>query len=277
MTLPVSGAIGAGMINVELGNTATTTFALGSSSARYLANVFTGPIGYGSFYGKALSGNVPTPEFTNPGFETGTTTGWNFVNSRFKFNSSGNTPTVINGVAAPPDPDPDPYSSPGDTCNLFQSGPTYTSSVSLYSSPGVPAGPPGGLLYGAVMQSTADMDAAFGYNILYGPYIYSTNPVIANVGQTLSFYWRAYDTGNPSTSDAYCVRAYAFTSTGQYITLLNQTASAAGTDSGWVQSSTVIGSGQAGYYYFCFVCGSYDATGGTVLGSTLLLDEVVIT
>ena len=277
MTLPVSGAMGAGMINVELGNAATTSFALGSSSSRYLANVFTGRIGIGSFYGKALVGNVPTQQFTNSGFETGNTTGWNFVNSRFRFDSSGNTPTVINGVAAPPDPNPNPYGSPGDLATSFTTGPTYTSSVSLYGSPGVPTGPPGGLLYGAFMQSTARMSAGFSYNILYGPYIYSTNPVIANEGQTLSFYWRAYDTGDPETSDAYCVRAYAFTSTGQYITLLNETASAEGADSGWVQSSTVIGSGQAGYYYFCFVCGSYDATGGLVVGSTLLLDEVVIT
>lgn len=269
MTLPASGVMGAGMINVEMGNTANTTLGINSTNARYLANVFSGPIGYGSFYGKTQPlSPPPTPEFINSGFETGTTTGWVFQNSRFRFNSSGNTPTQIYGVAAPPDPTPNPYGSPGDIYG-FSSGPGFASSVFSYSGAGI-AAPPGGLIYGASTSNSGTQTG--GYGIFYGPYIYSASPVIGNAGQTISFYWRA--TG---IADAYCVRAYAFTNTGNYLILLDDTGSTPGASTPWTQSNTVIPVGQSGWYFFCFVCGSYDATGGTVIGAQLLIDEVSIT
>lgn len=60
MTLPVSGSLSAGQINVELGLPAATTFSLGSASSRTLANVPSGAISFYNFYGKsnAITGTL---------------------------------------------------------------------------------------------------------------------------------------------------------------------------------------------------------------------------
>jgi len=61
MTLPLSGIMTAGMINVELGKAATAAGTLNDTDWRDLAEVPSGLITYADFYGKTAGGGPPPP------------------------------------------------------------------------------------------------------------------------------------------------------------------------------------------------------------------------
>ena len=97
MTLPLSGIMTAGMINVELGKAATAAGTLNDTDWRDLADVPSGVIRYSDFYGKTAGGGPPPPA-TDPMFawvrllahldyQAG---GGNYFN-----NASGNTSAVM--------------------------------------------------------------------------------------------------------------------------------------------------------------------------------------
>jgi hypothetical protein len=214
-------------------------------------------------------GEPGLPDYPNSGFEDNLT-GWTLVNNRFHFNSSGRSPTVINGVPAPPNPNPNPYGSPGDVHGMnFQS---WTGSIVNHNSGGgVGVGPPDGGLKCVNLVSFGQITGGGGS--IYGPYFYSNNAVFAGVGDKIEFYWRCYVNPDPSKNDAFAARAYAFNKLGNYIILLNESASGFSSTS-WALKQHTILPGQEGSYYFVFVCGSWDATYGRIVGSSLLVDNV---
>jgi hypothetical protein len=215
-------------------------------------------------------GQPGADQYPNGGFEDNLTE-WTMVNNRFFFNSSGRSPTVINGIAAPANPTPNPYGSPGDVYgNNSQS---YNGRIALHNEGGgIGSPPPDGGLKCVALQSYAVQGGEGGS--LYGPYFYSNNAVFANVGDTIEFYWRAYSDPNPQLNDAYAARAYAFNTFGNIIFLLNDSAAVRGTATSWTKYERTIAAGEEGAYYFVFVCGSWDQTYGTVVGSSLLVDNV---
>jgi hypothetical protein len=217
-------------------------------------------------------GGEPGPDqYPNGGFEDNISTDWTIVNSRFTFFGG----TSIFGVPSPANPTPNPYGSPGDVYG-FASGPGFNGRVALHNEGGgIGSPPPDGGLRCIALQSSGTF-AGGGGGIFFGPYIYSNTAVFANTGDTIEFYWRAFDSGNTSTNDAFCVRAYAFTKTAPYKTLflLDQTAPSAGSSTSWAKVERTIVAGEEGAYHFVFICGSFDSTYGRVVGSSLLLDNI---
>ena len=212
-------------------------------------------------------GEPGLPQYPNGGFEEGLTE-WTMVNNRFFFNSSGRSPTVINGIAAPANPNPNPYGSPGDVYG--NNSQNYNGRIAAHSSFGNP--PPDGGVNCVALSSFAQQGGEGGS--LYGPYFYSNNAIYAGTGDTIEFYWRAFSSSNPQENDAFSVRSYAFTKSGNIIFLLNNSAPSPGTTTSWAKAERTIAAGEEGAYYFVFVCGSWDATYGTVVGSSLLVDNV---
>jgi flagellin len=107
------------------------------------------------------------------------------------------------------------------------------------------------------------------YIIVHGPYLVSTTSVDLIAGDTVSFKWAAVPGG-----DAYDVYAYLQDTTNQnrYVELLN--------DSNPVAQDGIatvpIAAGQEGNYRFVFIAGSFDYSGGSFLGGSLIVDDVDI-
>lgn len=116
-----------------------------------------------------------------------------------------------------------------------------------------------------------------GYSITYGPAVYSLNTVIAEVGDKISFYWRALSGGPDSTTgDAYNVYAYLVNpnvAPVKYIQLLDANSNVL-TNTAWAEAAIIIQPGDEGTYHFVFINGGFDATGGLVVGSDLKIDVI---
>jgi len=205
-------------------------------------------------------------EFPNLGFEDGTSS-WQILNTRVSLNGG----TSILGWPTPTDPTPTPSNSsipsqqsPGDAGYVSDSIFTY----SLVSD-----APPGtGGAAALKLESSATVNSGA---ILYGPAVISERRISAAVGDTVEFSWRALSGAEASVGDAYNPFAYMLNrSTGQTITLLDVNATGVGFNTNWQTSSRVIQPGEAGEYHFIFICGSFDATFGQVVGSALLVDNV---
>lgn len=195
-----------------------------------------------------------TPEFPNGSFESGYT-GWTVIQSRIRLNGG----TTILGAPTPTDPTPNIYKATGDTT---VTGDTYSYGLDTTDKP------PNGGTQSLYLRNRGTVPS---YGLLYGPAVYSTNLVTANVGDKISFWWRAL-----GTQDSYNVYAYLLdpvSSPVRYIQLLDATSQTA-TNTSWAEASIIIQSGQQGNYYFVFINGGYDATGGTVVGSDLKIDIV---
>ena len=206
----------------------------------------------------------PLDDFPNPGFEEGLIS-WQILNTRVLLNGG----TEILGWPTPVDPTPNPVNfqgatSPGEASSI--AGETYTYSLVSDAPPGT------GGTSALRLESSASVDPGA---ILYGPAVISERRITAAVGDTVEFSWRALSGINAGVGDAYNPFAYMLNrSTGQRITLLDVNATNVGFNTNWQTSSRVIQPGEAGEYYFIFICGSFDATFGTVIGSALLIDNV---
>ena len=217
-------------------------------------------------------GQPGADQFANGGFEADISTTWTLVNSRFRFSGG----TTIFGVPSPANPNPNPYGSPGDVFG-FESGPGFNGRIALHNEGGgIGSPPPDGGSRCIALQSSGRFEGGGFGGSFYGPFIYSNTAVYANVGDTIEFYWRAFDSGSNTTNDAFCVRAYVFTKTVPYkiLFLLNETANAIGISTPWAKAERTIAAGEEGAYHFVFVCGSFDSTYGRVVGSSLLLDNI---
>ncbi|MBM3363682.1 MAG: hypothetical protein FJY42_13695 [Betaproteobacteria bacterium] len=195
--------------------------------------------------------------FQNGDFESdsiGSTsiTGWTVVNSRVTLDGN----STIGGWPTPVDTTK-PAASGGDA---------LPSSSASYSTTIVATDNPDGDTKSLRMQSTGV--TVTGYGIVHGPYIISNSAAELDAGATVSFEWKAQ-----GGADAYDVYAYLLNvDTGATVKLLDQSGSSGAMTSSWTSVSTTVPT--AGNYKFVFVSGTFDATGGTVAGARLFVDNI---
>ncbi|PQM57259.1 MAG: hypothetical protein CML39_00285, partial [Rhodobacteraceae bacterium] len=214
--------------------------------------------------------------FPNGDFEAGnigdtSLNGWTIANQQFVLGSG-----QIGGLNTPTD-DNYPLNNNGqlDVGNLTSG--TFSSSL-VASTQGAEHGK--ALEMKSDTLWTSDRSVARGGQgnaIARGPYIVSDNPLYLRSGEEVSFDWRAVGGG-----DAYDVYGYLVNAdTNEFITILNQT----GGDNGggvsypnptnWANSKTDITT--SGNYKFVFLAGTYDETGGGLMGANLYVDNIAIT
>ena len=201
--------------------------------------------------GQALKVNFtafPTPAFTNSSFEGGNITGWTVGQDRVILGQ-----TVINGRVSPDDVT-DPPSS-GDDAGAINNM-TYSHEVSTTEAT---AGTSSLRLYNSGQTSA-------GFDVVHGPYAHS-NTFNAAAGQVLKFDWKAAAGGDAYDAFGYLMNA----DTGQSVTVLDETGA---NDSGvkpWTTESVVVPT--SGNWFFVFVAGTYDFTGGRAVGGSLYVDN----
>jgi hypothetical protein len=206
----------------------------------------------------------PVDDFPNPGFELGLAN-WQILNTRIQLNGISN----ILGRPTPTDPTPTPVNyqgsaSPGDAVSV--NGEVFTYSLVNDTPPGI-----GGTL-ALRLESYANVN---GGAILYGPAVTSERRITANVGDTVEFSWRALSGADSGVGDAYNPFAYIVDrKTGRTLILLDVNATNVGFNTNWQTASRVIQPGEEGEYNFVFICGSFDATFGQVVGSAFLVDTI---
>lgn len=204
-------------------------------------------------------------EFPNPGFEDGLLN-WQILNTRIKLNGG----TTILGYPTPIDPTPNPTNSDGQT----SPGDTGESTFENYTFSLVNDAPPGtGGTSALRLDSSAFMNNDG--SILYGPAVISESRIIAAVGDSIEFDWKALSGTNANVGDAYNVFAYMIEiSTGRTIIILDENASNLSFSTSWQRTVRTVLPGEDGEYHFVFICGSFDATFGRIVGSSLLIDNV---
>jgi VCBS repeat-containing protein len=121
---------------------------------------------------------------------------------------------------------------------------------------------------GALRLNTGGATSA-SYGVIRGAYVYSDATVSLTAGATLSFDWRAIGSGDAYDSYGYLLDV----NTGNTITILDETGSTMGETQWDTREITVDTSGD---YRFVFVAGSFDATGGTAVGGSLLIDNISV-
>jgi hypothetical protein len=208
-------------------------------------------------------------EFPNPGFEDGLIN-WQILNTRVLLNGG----TTILGHPTPTDPTPNPISSVYG--GLSSPGDIGSPNTENYTFSLVSDAPPGtGGTSALRLDSAASMNT--GGVLLYGPAVISESRVVAQVGDSVEFDWKALSGPDAFVGDAYNVFAYMIEpSTGRTIIILDENASSLAFSTDWQRASRTIQEGEAGEYHFVFICGSFDATFGQVVGSSLLIDNVQI-
>jgi hypothetical protein len=203
-------------------------------------------------------------DFPNPGFEEGLSY-WQVINARIQLNGG----STILGWPTPTDPTPNPQNFEGQASigdANFANDANYT--VSLVSDT-----PPG--IGGAQALRLENYAIVPSGSLLYGPAVISERRIIAEAGDTVDFYWRALSGADANVGDAYNPFAYILDrTTGRTITLLDVNATDVGFNTNWQLASKVIQPGEEGEYHFVFICGSFDATFGTIIGSAFLVDTV---
>lgn len=201
----------------------------------------------------------PVEQFINLNFEEGTL-GWTIVTSRIRLNGG----STLAGWPTPSDPDPFPNGSPGDV-TAIDTMPGFSYTLDTVDKPPLGEVQSMRLTLGGSPDGVVSAGA-----IMFGPAIYSNNSVTFKVGDTMAFDWRAVP-----GSDAYNIEVYMVEqSTGAIIQLLRGTGVDASTGTPWATFSRVIGAGEAGNYKFVFISGSFDSTFGTVIGGSLLIDNI---
>lgn len=206
----------------------------------------------------------PLVDFPNPGFEEGLIY-WQVINARIRLNGM----TRILGWPTPTDPTPNPVNFQ----NIPSSGDATSVQDDFYGVSLVNDTPPGiGGTQALRLENSAVVNSGA---ILYGPVVISERRIIAEVGDTVEFSWRALSGENASVGDAYNPFAYIIDpSNGRTLVLLDENATNTGFNTNWQTASRVIQAGEEGEYQFVFICGSFDATFGTVIGSAFLVDTV---
>lgn len=220
-------------------------------------------------------------EFFNSSFESGTY-GWTVLSDRIRLNGE----SLILGYPTPPEPDPNPVGTLGTGSESTAELTTSTFALAL-----IPDAPPGGGdqsiqldLYGILNSYTEDASSMLydtystpAGKIVYGPALYSTLRVNAEVGDTIEFWWRAVASTNTGYNDAYKFVSYLLDSeTGRQVPLISRYSASYGVDTNWQYFSKVIEPGEEGNYHFVFINGSWDSTFGYVIGASFLVDLVNI-
>jgi hypothetical protein len=262
-----AGAAAAANGSGTLDSTGSFTFVNLDFSATgagvYTYNFTFNATGHTRSYTVTVTALPVVPTFTNGAFETTTPVtqsgtvvqipGWKIYLESMRLSGF----STILGFPTPTDPTPRPRNSPAPYGDAPSGSATYQYSFDA----GAPAGDGSKVLRLRSSGSTASP-----YGILRGPYVISDSLITASVGDTAEFWWKA-EGGN----DDYDVFAYLLDeSNGKSIILLD----ANGSTTSWAKVSKTFASGDVGTYRFIFVSGSYDASGGLVLGASLYLDNI---
>lgn len=215
-----------------------------------------GQIRFGNFYGTKTASTPPLPQFTNGSFEDGTITGWTVVYGSLRLNGLS---TILG------------YPTPAGRASVnpveVRSSQTASISTDVY---------PGNGSYSLFLGTGLQIIAA-GYGTVYGPAIYSNNPVSVAAGSVLTFWWKGQNVPPSAGGDAYSVFGYMLNPiNGTTIKILEDTSPSADNVTVWKQETKTFTAGQAGIYHFIFIAGSYDATGGTFVGGALSVDNISI-
>lgn len=276
MTLPLTGPMSASMIMGEMSITNFINGSINIPSWRNLAIVPTGQISYFDFYGKTFF------SFPNGDFESGTITvsddlgtmptesgnagegdtylldSWTIYRRRVITGQ-----TIIEGHPCPEDTTI-PASSPGDY-HAMDDGWTMTA---LFS----PDIPPNTGTRSIKLKNTGNLNL-LGYGIFRGPYLVNETPLLLEEGDRVRFWWKALGGG-----DAFDVMGYLLdVNSGATIMLINQTGTSDSATQPWTAVEHTITAAQANRTYkFIFVCGSYDFSGGRLLGSEMLVKNIEV-
>ena len=122
---------------------------------------------------------------------------------------------------------------------------------------------------GYIVLDSGTMTSVSGFDIVHGPYLVSSEAKEINAGEKVNFDWKA-----SGTNDAFDIFAYIVdVDTGATEILLNQTQSPKGSTDWTTVSHTVQTSGN---YKYVFINGTYDDTGGKLLGAEMYLDNIYI-
>ncbi|POB00800.1 DUF4347 domain-containing protein, partial [Halopseudomonas oceani] len=125
----------------------------------------------------------------------------------------------------------------------------------------------------AIELNTGQDSIDQGYGVIRGPAVYSDGVVALQAGDKVSFDWKALSGG-----DAYDAYGYIIdVNTGDTITILDRTGTATSQETPWATEEVTIAAGQEGVYRFVFVAGSYDLSGGRLVGGKLMIDDVKVT
>lgn len=235
--------------------------AIGSTPIAENANIPTsGMIKVSNFYGAKTGSTTPLYSFPNPTFVN--FTGWTLLNQQIHLNGG----STILGWPTPTDPTPNPVGgssrnggpiSPGDVSPFVAA-----SSIALTTTPFT------GATGTAALLTIADQNISVAGTLLYGPVIYSTDPVYVVEGTILSFQWKAIPGGDASNPYGYMLNPL----TGATIELLDIT-----TTTTVEQTVTkTFTAAQAGIYHFVFVCGAFDYTFGYFIGARLAIDNIIV-
>lgn len=230
------------------------------NSSQNAAIPTSGQVRFSNYFGTATASAPPQLTFTNSSFENGLN-GWVVINSPLLLNGG----STILGYPTPNDSTPAPYGGPGQ---VYTGGGQNVVSTTSYQAPG------GGSR--SALLSTGTHIVPEGAQI-YGPAIYSANPVYVVAGTKLQFYWRGINGTDAGAGDAYSAFGYMINPlNGTTIELFNSTGSSMTNPEVWTPENRTFTAGEAGIYHFVFIAGSFDATFGTVVGSALAIDNINI-
>lgn len=201
----------------------------------------------------------PRPQFDNGDFSSGLDN-WVVVNEKINVGGVSTGVGTLASCPVPADPTPNPYGSFGQGAS-FSGG--YTVNI---TSPGYDG-------TGSCATLTTTGGNSDSYAQIYGPALVSANPVIAAEGDTISFWWTATGGG-----DAFNVLGYIVDPDQEcrIFYLIDETGSSGSATKPWNKVEKLIGPGEAGNYFFVFICGAFDFSGGRYLGARLSIDEIKI-
>jgi hypothetical protein len=255
---PVSlgGSVAGQSVALELSLPPTNQISLNDTLVRQLALRPSGQISMSDFYNRAT--------FENGDFSNGLNS-WTLLNNRIWLGGNGGNTTIL-GYSTPSNIN-GPSLDAGAITRVNVS-PTFRSAVKT-----------GGGVSGTSNWAELEMQTvtiANSFGVMYGPAVVSQYPVLAAPGDRVVFDWAAFSSlssgsTGASLADSYDVFGYIIdpSQSGRTFTLIDATAPGSETDRPWGTTSKIFGSGEGGIYYFVFIAGSYDRTGGRVMGARL--------
>ena len=217
--------------------------------------------------GKKLRLNIEEPSFTNGDFESANNLeGWSLETER-AFLDGGFT---INQKPTPTDP---VYPTFGRNGNNVAKG--ITDKDTLVDEGTMSGGITTTQVNSgskAVRLTSQNLRDTSGHSVIRGPYLFSNSTVTLGTASSVSFAWRAEGGG-----DAYDVYAYLVdvNNPSNTIELLNETQNSSAGNTNWATRTVNIN--EPGTFQFVFVSGSYDYSGGHVLGAQLFIDDIAVT
>lgn len=209
---------------------------------------------------------VPVLQFLNGDFESGFEN-WEFFNQQVS--PGGEIPSALTtavGCPIPADPTPKPPLENGYAGSISQ---TTFIRTTYFRTIIVPDGPSGNYVE---LSNKGSVERLRGGQV-FGPMLVSKNPVVAEEGDRISFNWTAKGGG-----DAYNVLAYIIdpNQSCKHFIMVDATGDDNNATLPWTTVSKIIGPGEAGNYYFVFICGTVDWSFGGATGSALGVDSIVI-